>query len=398
MKKIFAMLLALGLLAGFYACGKTEPDEPSTTAIPVTTEAATQATAEETTTTKVYPPPKPPETINTDYAFSSSYAKTPAYFFAMVYLHPADGRGRQALFRMPLSDLSKPREIPLPSEYNYDDGWPDICGITENELFLSGNGSLYRVPLKTLKTEKVNIGSVYNPWYNTASGSLIAMTEDYHYDENDTAPRQMKAFQPDTGESSVIMDDMPILNTMGEIWHNTADGMIALGGNAESGGSTFAVVDINNAVSLMTADEVQIQFRYQWDDHLQAQVGEWVYSLEYADKTLNLYRANADGTKKKLLRENTNIWQLYSVEGKLYCTALDITRLDEEAETGVAVYLLNRDGKAEKVLYRGYSYDTSHAVLPFYGMAMVKRFHVYGGRDGYFAALYNPKNDALFTD
>ena len=416
MKKLFALIAALALLL-LAGCGEALPEETGeeTTAI---TGSATDIAATEAQTdpaaTKAYPPPKPPETVNTDYVFTSTYARTPTHFYAIVYMPATGGEGRQALYHMPLNDLSKAKELPLPRDLTDGDGWLEICGLTQKELFVgreryaSGGAAWYSIPLNTLQAEKLNISDAHNVWYNTASGSFIALTGDLY-----EAPRQMKAYRPDTGESSVIMDNVPSLSGMSEHWHNTADGMIALGGSSEGGEGLFVVVDKDDRASLTTAEEIQFRLNRLWQkepqnkaeealskrESVQSYVsnGAWIYYVERVGEKNNLYRINTDGTGKKLLREGTNIWRLYAIDGKLYCTALDPTRVQEEqADDPVAAYLLNEEGKVEKVLFQDSSYDTGHAVLPFYGMAIVKSFHVYGGRDGYFGALYDPATDTLF--
>jgi len=411
MKKLIAFFAAMALLL-LGACGQIVPEETSataatqhTTALPTTEEQAVQDT------TKVYPQPNPPETVNTDYVFTSTYARTPTQFYAIVYVPAPEGEGRQALYHMPLSDLSKAKEIPLPRElFDVEYYWLHICGITQNELFVSNGIALYRIQQSTLRAEKIDIGDVYDVWYNTASGSFIALTGNYY---EIGARRQMKAYRPDTGESSVIMDNVPSLSGMSEHWHNTADGMIALGGSSEGGEGLFVVVDKDDRASLTTAGKVQFRLDKWWEKEPQSTAekelikreavqtyvanGAWIYYVARVGEKNNLYRINADGTGKKLLRESTNIWRLFSIDGRLYCTALDPTRVEEEqADDPVAAYLLNEEGKVEKTLYQDSSYDTGHAVLPFGGMAIVKSFHVYGGRDGYFCALYDPATGMLF--
>ena len=416
MKKLAALIFVVTMLL-LTGCGAVAPEETGTAAITQNTTAlATTETQTSPGTTKAYPPPKPPETVNTDYEFTSTYAKTLTHFYAIVYVHSSEGQSRQALYYMPLGDLAKAQEIKLPRELTDGDGWFEICGITQKELFISrerrgGGAALYRISMNTLQAEKMNISNAYNAWYNTASGSFVALTGG---DYESSTPRQMKVFRPDTGESSVIMDDVPWLSSMSKHWHNTADGMIALGGSAEGGEGLFVIVDKDDRSSLTSDEDIQFRLDRWWEkeplnkaeeelakrETVRSYVtnGAWVYYVERMGKKNNLYRMNADGSGKKLLREGTNIWRLFSIDGKLYCTALDPTRVEEEqADDPVAAYLLNQEGKVEKVLFQDSSYDTGHAVLPFYGMAMVKSFHVYGGRDGYFCALYDPAADALFS-
>ncbi|MCL2494058.1 MAG: hypothetical protein FWE98_00190 [Oscillospiraceae bacterium] len=268
MRKLFAVLLILGVL-GLGGCGVGEvpTTEPSTAP---TTEQATeeQLTTEEVTTTKVYPPPVPPEVVNTEYVFTTSWAKTPTHFYATSFTSVDDDLKWVMLRRVPLSDISKPEELSLPKEYRgHKLERIDVCGITEQWLFIdcryekwegdriedytwSDIHALFRISLETLEAEVIRDDDDYhgNTWYNAGSNSLIFY---YSYDEN------FEALRLDTGERIVI--ERPAL--YGGFWHNTTDGLIVRGlegGDGYDDAAEVIVIDSKNNATVMPFKELKL--------------------------------------------------------------------------------------------------------------------------------------------
>jgi len=107
-----------------------------------------------------------PEVVRTEYIFTSSYAKTPTPFFAVK---------TSALYRVPLSDIARQREITLPDTYKGHvlEGYA-ICGVTKKELFVCRSYSdvvdpefhpphytyiTYRISLESLDITVIDAGS-----------------------------------------------------------------------------------------------------------------------------------------------------------------------------------------------------------------------------------------------
>ena len=263
MKRMVAVLLILGLV-GSAGCG--ELTESSTVQ---TTEGTTkeQPTTEETTTTKYYPPPVPPETVNTDYRFTTTWAKTPTHFYA-TSLTPVDGDWKWVvLSRVPLSDISKPEELSLPKEYKgHKLESLDVCGVTEQWLFIDcryekREGDIYegytwsivhvlfRISLETLKAEAIMDDESYhgNAWYNAGSNSLIFYNDGGNFE----------ALRLDTGERCVI--ERP--GVPGALWHNTIDGLVVCGlegGDGHNDAAEVIVIDSKNRATVVPLKELNL--------------------------------------------------------------------------------------------------------------------------------------------
>ena len=272
MKNKCAALLLIVLLC-LSACGRAAPPEETDSSAAQTTEAVT--------TTKQYPTPKPPETVNTNYVFTNTWAKTPAHFYAVN----CDGDERRLpLSRVPLNNISKTAKIDLPQENKgYQLHSVFICGVTEQWLYVNcsyekegdygyiGLGTVYRVSHDTLKAELIEEyeGRYYcKAWYNAASNSLLLMREKTGY-------IQLEALRLDTGERSVIFDDSDYFTTIWTYhWYVTNDGLIALEEVHDSEhprSSKFVVVDKENSVSPVQYDGIKLTTR-SWEKETEIDV------------------------------------------------------------------------------------------------------------------------------
>ena len=270
MKRLIVVVLIMGLV-GCAGCGEAEvPAEPSTMQ---TTEGTTkeQPTTEETTTTKYYPPPVPPETVNADYSFTSSYAKTPTYFFAVKTGFQGE-EWYSKLYRTPLRDISKKREIVLPNQYEgHTLRGHAICGITEKELFVSRSYSdtdaeypphftyvTYRITLEKLDVAVVDAGSYYcDPWYNAATASLLFVP-------GNTSFIRLETLRLEDNKREVLFEDT---NNKTESyaagWHATKDGMAIFENvpwGASGPGSDYIVIDSTNRAVPMAYDEIDFSW------------------------------------------------------------------------------------------------------------------------------------------
>jgi len=402
MKRFVAVLLALALL-GLFACGKEslQPTEPNT--LPTT---ETQASKGE----------MPPEAASTELRFTTTYAKTPTYFYGKVYRAIPDGEewgGESVLARAPLRNIADMETIILPKTYKgYDELQSvDICGVDEWWLYASlcyekcddndqyvGLRVLYRISHDTLKAELIDeypARYYCETWYNAASNSFIFLREMDGY-------MQLEAMRTDTEERSVIFDDREYFTNIWTYhWRNTDDGMIALEEVHDDGHpqtSKHVVIDKDNRVVPVKYEDIKYAPRLYRSDEIKAVCGGYVYYVTAVNGQNNLYRKNSDGTGETLLRAGTNIRQLLSVGDKLCCIAYDPTRQDESGEVSyIGLYALDENGKVEKVLVNGSEYDNGYWLRSFDGMIIMMNYGIYGNGDGYFEALYDPATGALFA-
>ena len=322
-KCIALLLIALLCLS---ACGRAVPPEE--------TDSSAAQTTEEITTAKQYPAPKPPEAVNTDYVFTSTWAKTPAHFYAVLHTPADDSQGRFALSRVPLRDISKPEVLSLPEEYKgYTLKSMNICGVTAQWLFIdcgyekyesgiyeSTTHVLFRMSLESLEAEAVEDGEGYqgNTWYNAGSNSLIF----YNYDG------VFEALRLDTGERSEIeKPDLP-----GWLWHNTTDGLIVCGlegGDGDRRDTEVIVIDSENKATVVPFKSLKLIPR-PWERETEIDVPP-------------------NGEIKKML--------------------------DWEDDQGNSI----------------------SGLQPMDDMLLVIVWSIYGTYDGYFHALYDPAADAVFS-
>ena len=253
MRNKCAALLLIALLC-LSACGNVTPPEETDFAATRTTE----STTEEVTTQKQYPAPKPPETLDTDYAFTTTWAKTPAHFYAVIL----DGSQRRLLLsRVPLGDITKAEALSPPEEYKgHALESINVCGVTEQWLFIDCNYEnresdtwsniyvLFRISLETLESEVMEDGKDYrgNTWYNAGSNSLLF----YGYEG------VFGTLRLDTGERSEI--EMP--DFYGMLWHNTTDGLVVCGleGTPEGDDAEVVVIDSENNAAVVPLKSLKL--------------------------------------------------------------------------------------------------------------------------------------------
>jgi len=397
LKRVLGFALALGLL-GLCGCGQTT--EP-------VTEPAKQ--------------PAPLVELPEGYEFTSTWAKTPTHFYAATSKWISDGEWQFALYHAPLSDISKRQEINLPQEYGghtLTDIY--ICGVSPEGLYVSCQERpfekiycvVYRISLETSEVSEIDAGEYCRaPRYSPASDSLLfAVLNDSGY--------QLEALRLKDNKHQVIMAETPFTNERSHnlYWRSNADGMAVLESFRDVGpddDDLSIVVDKDNrAMPIMHKDINYGTNRWEREpeneierslieesNYRYATCGEYVYYTEYIQdaKYYNFYRINVDGTDKKLLRMKTNIRQLISTEGKLFCIAYSPKKQDKYGQSDeIGFYSLDKNGQVLKVLARGGEYDNGYGLTLMDGMVLMDNYVVYGGSEGYFYALYDPATGAIF--
>jgi len=375
MKRLLSMLVISALLC-LCACGEVPAPEETTAAQttldPTRWDEVLNATeppepTEPETTTKYYPPPKPPKTVNTEYAFTSTWAKTPTHFYAVMY-EPVPGGGewdrREVLYRFKLNDITKAEKIPLPETHKGNAlSGVGIVGVKERELFVSRGVKLkdggypppcvtYRVSLDAHDFSILDEGKYYNvPHYNSASDSLL-----FAYKEGTSF--QLEAMQLANEKRSIIYEFSSINNDTGADWEHI-DGMVIFINNswgAMQEDADYILIDAENSAQPIAYEKVFSQYHKTLPKAI-AQENLWTHTALgdriYYVTNRNFYWINADGSGKKLLREKTNIYQLTAAGGQLFAMADDPTRTyNDSYGEPVSFYILNEEGKVAQTLAR----------------------------------------------
>ena len=416
MKRLTGVLLALALLWGMGACGEAEV-EPTTTAVAETTtealateEPTTMEAATEEPTTKYYAPPVPPEKPS-EFIYTPTYAVSKTHFYGVCSGGGYNFKDADAtLRRVPLKNISKSEEIPLPKTYKGNDlEGLYICGLTKDWLFISRHISddsyhfvTYRISVKNFKTEVLDYGKYGDaPWYNAASHSLLFM----QLDEDSNI--LVEAMRLDSKKRTTIWTEP---SRWVEYWRNTADGMVSLDGGYDAYWPKTIIIDKDNRAVPMNRDDVHFPERKS-DSHpvvkelleqdrvlAAAACGRYIYYVEYVGEinlwdVKNFYRMKADGSEKKLLREETNIFSLFAVqEKKLFCLANRPTN-DET----MGFYSMDENGMVIDMIATDSTYDSGHSLDLINGLMLMNLHVIYGNSSGYFHTLYDPATGAIFS-
>jgi len=128
-----------------------------------------------------------------------------------------------------------------------------------------------------------------------------------------------------------------------------------------------------------------------------ATCGEYAYYTQHDGEKTNFYRVKTDNTGATLLKENTGIFQLVAVGGKLFCHAYHPTKKSAWGSDQIEIYLLDTNGKVVEVLL---SYgenregNSGYGIVPYDGKLMVSAWGAYGPSRLEF--LYDPATGAKF--
>jgi len=407
-----------------------------------------ETTADITTVeTQTQPPTTEPEptqeewavlTPPLEYEIINGFAKTPTHYYAAH-----DG----GILRTPIGDISKQEKIPLPDSHEgMKLNGAEICGITEEWLFVNiwearekkrdtyGDGPddyyeyedytdrtcvTYRIAMGSWKAEAIAAG-IYDyrplPWYNSASDSLI-IPQVVKDDEENWSQLLFEAMPLSTRKRvPVPLDNERLaIRFWSSWWQNTLDGNAVLVDCQTSEYNNYYVFDKNNQVQLNQLGGMHFATRYEVEplrknkaeEDLYAiygcgpyiTCGAYVYYVQYNPDwdRRDFYRVNTDGTGRKLLREDTNIFQLHSLGGKLFCQAYHPTEVDKWDARQIDMYLLDKEGKVKEVLFHYYE-DTegnSGYGLASYGDKLMVTYGVIYGQPSFFF-LYDPATGARF--
>ena len=326
MKKLLALFTGITLLFLLAGCSLFAPAQ-ETTAENATSAEPTEPVSSESPTSKPekelidFPQTKP---LPAGYSFTSFYAATPTHFYAMVSWKDYNlWEGK--LVRAPINAIGQQEDIPLPKEHDgYPLSRPRICGVTPNWLYVclakenSGGWHIgwvvYRISLETGKSEFV-VRCDSPAWYNMASECLLL-----------PYTGRIEARNPSTGEGSLILEAEMYLDL--DAWDNLEDGTIALNDNwridaanqvkqEDIPGKLYA----QNEEPLTEAEKVLAKNSHI---HTYTTCNGWLYYVEWTAVQygcFNLYRIRPDGTEKELLREDTHVYQLLTINGKLFAMA-----------------------------------------------------------------------------
>jgi len=347
-----------------------------------------------------------------DYEFTRAYAKTPTHIFAT--------RGGE-LYRMPLNNIAQQQKITLPKKFDNS----VICGLTEEWLFVSGgrttideNSSYprllstvtYRISLKTLKAEQVDEreadkspGYGMYPRYNAAGNSLL-------YVHGHT----VEALRLDTGKRSTAFDFNNYYLESSDVsrvsgWLNSSDGAVTLMIQTGwwGGAGTCLVFGEDNAVRVV--DMMDIPRPTTSPEHapskaeqdlikhgveVYAACGDYVYYLDKSEQNEHsLFRIKADGSGKKLLRANADIFSLMAVNGKL----CGLTGLQYSWDEGPLDFsALDENGKVTKTIASGFSGEWGWSTWERFGdLIMFNNYSVNGSEES-LHTLYDPASGAVF--
>ncbi|MCL2513086.1 MAG: hypothetical protein FWF08_04210 [Oscillospiraceae bacterium] len=440
---IFASISLLFLLILLISCAN-KPDSAGFGETTVHTEQQTAGQADETTampetTAKNYPPPNPPETVDTDYVFGEDYAKTPTRFFAVYNKYVDDDHHRPLLLYAQLKNLSSQKEIELPEKHKgINIEYATICGITDEYLYIGCSGGehdyvTYRISLRSFSIEDIDVGKyIIAPRYHAATDSLLFVCTDGDYTTDGYKTLRFEAMSMTDGKREVIMDDGIQNWGVGNHWRTTVDGMTVYEGTNDGGyykGDKLIVIDKDNKAALV--DYKKVDFANGWQKKKMPQnkaekdlverdeeenlvwsyatCGDYVYYVENVGYTENgisindFYKIKTDGSNEKLLKADTNISNLIATDDNLYCLTRTFTNEQESGwnEYKIEFHSLNKSGITGNIIAKDMNYleydDNGYRLRALGGMIMMNEYIVYGGNDGYFAFLYDPATDKVFS-
>ena len=437
MKKLLAALLALVLL-GLVGCGDSGvPTGASETAASETTASTTQPQSGDEKRAGFAPP------IGCE-IMKGGFAKTPTHYYAEY---------KGDIIRAPMDNLARQTKVPLPAKH---DGMKlslaRICGITEDWLFVNiwearekkretyGDGEndyyeyedyedrtlvTFRIALETWDAEALLVSKPEEyalPWYHPAGDSLLIPT--LIRDENDYPDHAfMEAMPLSTRKRSRVKmnDEMPFWACY---WRTTLDGRAAFPVSENDGvddeGVKFIVFDENNRAGHAMFED--LYFVNRWRERkapqnevektlgveagVYATAGGYVYFAppNQSREKRDLYRIKLDGTERKLLRKDSNVFELRSVGDALFCQAWNpsLTRPehpteDDDVSRRIDIYLLDEEGKHAETIFFYWDNTEGNSGLwltPYGDYLLVMQWGIYAG--SFFHFLYDPATGAMF--
>ena len=450
MKKLWAFIAVITLLV-LAACSESKPEGGSTLSTTIhnpsqtnewselSQEDSPESTQPERNETEPLPitPPADIEIVR------GGFAKTKTYYYT-----EHDG----GIIRAPIEDLARQEKVPLPKDHgDMSFSFAEICGITADWLYVTmwetrkkrfegdPSGDYYfeyeefddrkyvtfRIAIGSWKAEalaegKRPSGGLYpGTWYNPASDSLLITTF------NGEATFENLTFEALSLSTRkripVTKDGEPLAPGYGH-WRTTLDGYAAYSHTGDDDmvddeGVLFYVFQADNTVQSMAYEELNMGRRQSSkyipanrteemllnDDNIwnAATVGNFVYYTQndpdHKDRNTNprkdFFRIKFDGTERKLLRENTNIFALYSSGGKLLAHAWNptVTLGDDGYVRQIDMYLLNQEGKVDKTIFRCWDNtegNSGYYLSPYGDHMIIVRWGIYSG--SFFAFVYDP--------
>jgi len=430
MKKPLAALLAF-VLFGLAGCSDGSASASTgETAAEETTASATQTQGGDEKNAALTPP------VGCE-IMKGGFAKTPTHFYA---------EHEGAIIRAPIDNLTRQTKVPLPDKH---DGVKlsiaRICGITENFLFVNmwearekkretyGDGEddyyeyedyegralvTFRIALETWNAEALLVSKPDEyalPWYHPAGDSLLIPTlirgENYYPGQSFMEAMPLRT----RNRSRIEMGEE--MSFWGCYWRTTLDGHAAIPVSEIDGiddaPGKFIVFDENNKASHAMFEDLAFVNRWSEREAPQndiehslgenvrtfATAGEYVYYKQEND----LYRINLHGKERKLLRKNSNIFELCSVGNALFCRAWhpSLTRpenpTDDYFSRRIDIYRLDEEGKHAETIFFYWEDTEGNSGLwltPYGDYLLVMRWGIYAG--SFFHFLYDPATGAMF--
>ena len=334
-------------------------------------------------------------------SFTSTWAKTDAYFFFV---------SDSTLYRLPLNDITQGESVEVPG-----DGGIAIVGISEESLFVKRGEHTYRFSPATLQATLIDSGTYFGvPFFHLASNSILFAHGDF-----DEKKVWLEALQLDTGIRSTIYEFESHNFSSGKGWwqmENDAVVFINSSWGAAESGSDFILIDSElKAEHIQPSTEIYMQplqpqnpgeaFVFElepfWMRHGRcATAGDWVYYLldernNYSERS-GFYRIGIDGTQNMLIQENADIFKLLGVNNTLFATMY--TGPGEDSDPCEAVKL-SPDGSIEKVIgYGWHGHNSAFGLerLLDTDMVMIMNYS-YFRVDGSVQGLYCTATGALFS-
>ncbi|MCL1803008.1 MAG: hypothetical protein FWG30_05115 [Eubacteriaceae bacterium] len=341
------------------------------------------------------------------YFCSYTYAKTPDYFFF--------GNTRASL-----GDLSSQKLIPIPIAF-HESSLKQIsyCGITEHHLYANAVYSAflvtYKISIQSLGIETLLVqehsGGLYSePWYNSQSNCLLYMPQDGRC--------ILEALDLETGEASTIYsgDDLFYELSTRVHWYDTSEGQVAFEVVSSAfghDGHGFALIGANNEVTLVSRAEFATFDRWEQvkpgneaeknlieNGYSRFQTcGSYVYYLE-SQNSRSLNRMRPDGSDKRTIGINTDIYQLISANGMLF--GLKRTKLENHADSMLdyecALVALDSGGQETSLVFLAHEgTDMFIAAHTIGGMVAVVEHIAYGSESGYLLCIFDPQSGALLA-
>ena len=348
--------------------------------------------------------------------FTSTWAKTPTYFFFASSRHVQNGQYEFMLYRLPLNDIGRGQLVDLPGE-----GIISILGVNEEYLFFSresGNWgerlyAMYRLSFETLDAEIIGEYESFGiPRFHAASNSILFAHRDFY-----EGMVWLKSLCINTGTHHAFyeFESDNFLASYG--WAQMEDDIVMFINNSWGAGepdSDFILID-----SQLQAERIQ-HYEFGWPhqesfqppqnpaEELMLELRVWSYFVTIGDSVYyllpqdshhgprDLFRIRVDGTQNTLLQENTDVRRMFSINDIFFATvatggeddvyAVDAVILDEY---GNVIKVLGSGGDGHNAMFGFESLTNTNLVL-----AMQYNFFLI---DGWVRGVYNTETGAYFS-